>query len=133
MSDKVPFELVSPERLLLAVECDIVVLPGSDGDFAVLAQHAPLISTLRPGAIEVYEGDKVTNRMFVAGGFADVTDGRVTVLATDARKIEDLNRAQLEQDLKNAREDVEDAKDDDARAKCEARVDVIQAMLELAA
>ena len=69
--NKVEFELVSPERLLVAQPVDMVVVPGGDGDFGVLPGHAPLISTVRPGVIEIYEGNAVSDRIFVAGGFAE--------------------------------------------------------------
>src|SRR3546814_18454611 len=73
---KVAFELVSPERLLLSEEVDMVVVPGEEGDFGVLVRHAPLISTLRPGVIKVHNGGSVTEQIFVAGGFAEVTPSR---------------------------------------------------------
>ena len=79
-----PSELVMPERELLATEADMVVVPGTEGDFGVLPGHAPLISTVRPGVLEVYQGDKVEQRFFVAGGFAEVTPERCTVLADEA-------------------------------------------------
>ena len=79
---KFELELVSPERLLLSEPVDMAVIPGSEGDFGVLAGHSLLISTLRPGVIDVYEGNKVSERIFVSGGFAEVTPERVTVLAS---------------------------------------------------
>jgi ATP synthase F1 epsilon subunit len=81
---KVSFRLVMPERELLATEADMVVVPGSEGDFGVLPGHAPLISTVRPGVIEVYQGGKVEQRFMVVGGFAEVTPQRCTVLADEA-------------------------------------------------
>ena len=69
---KVAFELVAPERLLASIDADMVVIPGADGDFGVLPNHAPLMSLLRPGVISVYQGDKIDRRLFVAGGFAEV-------------------------------------------------------------
>ena len=70
---KVEFELVSPARLLSSQSVDMVVVPGGDGDFGVLPGHAPLLSTVRPGVILVYQGREITERIFVAGGFAEVT------------------------------------------------------------
>mgnify|MGYP003700703339 CR=1 FL=1 len=84
---KVAFELVSPERLLLSEEVDMVEVPGEEGDFGVLVRHAPLISTLRPGVIKVHDGGSVTQRIFVAGGFAEVTPQRCTVLAEEAVEV----------------------------------------------
>ena len=81
MAETTNFELVSPERLLLSQPVEMVVIPGAEGDIGVLPRHAPLITTLRPGAIAIYEGGKIKQRIFVAGGFAEVTPERCTVLA----------------------------------------------------
>ena len=90
---KVAFELVSPERLLLSEDVDMVVVPGEEGDFGVLTRHAPMISTLRPGVIKVHDGGSVTEQIFVAGGFAEVTPARCTVLAQEALPVGDIDRA----------------------------------------
>ena len=79
------FELVTPERLIaLGREVEMVVVPGSEGNFGVLPGHAPLISTIRPGTIDIYEGRSVTERIFIVGGIAEVTPERCTVLADEA-------------------------------------------------
>lgn len=131
MADKIDFELVSPERILLSVQAEMVVVPGSEGDFGVMAGHQPMISTLRPGAIEVYAGDKVQERLYVAGGFAEVSNDRLTVLAEEAVPFADLDRAGMEQRLKDAREDLEDAKDDEARARAQEKIDQLSQVLDL--
>src|SRR3954454_17020108 len=77
----VQFELVSPERLIVSAEVDMVVVPGTEGNFGVLPGHAPLISTIRPGTIDIYQGGAVSERIFVVGGIAEVTPERCTVLA----------------------------------------------------
>src|SRR5256885_12776220 len=102
MADKVQFELVSPEKLLLSEAVDMVVVPGSEGNFGVLAGHSLLISTVRPGVIDVYEGNEVSERIFVSGGFAEVTAERCTVLADEAMPISSLDRGQIDQSLKTA-------------------------------
>jgi len=122
MADKITFELVSPERLLLSVEADMVTVPGSEGDFGVLPGHAPLISSLRPGVIEVEGADDWDDRIFVAGGVAEVAADRLTVLAEEAVPVRDLDRAAIQQRIQNAREDLEDAGDDEARRKAEAMI-----------
>ena len=70
MAEQLTFELVSPERLLFSTDVEMVVVPGDEGDFGVLAGHAPLVSTVRSGVIDVYESDSISERIFVAGGFA---------------------------------------------------------------
>jgi len=102
MADKVKFELVSPEKILLSEAVEMVVIPGSEGNFGVLPGHAPLISSVRPGTIEVYEGTHVAERIFIAGGFAEVTPERCTVLADDAVTVSSLDRAAVEAELAQA-------------------------------
>jgi F-type H+-transporting ATPase subunit epsilon len=122
MADQIQFELVSPERLLVSQPVEMVVVPGVEGDFGVLPGHAPLVSTVRPGVIAVFEGNKVAQRIFVAGGFAEVTGERCTVLAEEAMPLTDIDRAEVEGEIRSAREDLADAKDDAERGRCEARI-----------
>lgn len=130
MADKVEFELVSPEKLLKSQPVDMVVVPGSEGDFGVLAGHSPMISTVRPGVIDVYEGDRVVDRVFVAGGFAEVTEARCTVLAEEAVALTDLDRATVEKQIKDLSEDVDDSKSDAERAAAESKLAVARAKLD---
>jgi len=127
---KVDFELVSPERLLTSKPVDMVVVPGGDGDFGVLPGHAPLLSTVRAGVIVIYEGREVSDRIFVAGGFAEVTRERCTVLAEIAVPVSDIDSAQTEQDLRTAREDIDLAKTDLERESATKRADIAQAKLD---
>ena len=129
MADQVQFELVAPERLLLSEPVDMVVVPGSEGDFGVLPGHAPLISTVRPGVIETYAGKTVKDRIFVAGGFAEVTRERCTVLAEEAMPVDDLDRAAIEAQARAAREDLGLAKDAAERAAAERSLAVAEAKL----
>jgi F-type H+-transporting ATPase subunit epsilon len=94
-SAKTTFELVSPERLLLSQPVDMVVVPGAEGLFAALIGHAPFIAQLRPGVIDVWDGGKITDRIFVGGGFAEVTPERCVVLAETARPVADIDRAKV--------------------------------------
>jgi F-type H+-transporting ATPase subunit epsilon len=106
---KVSFRLVMPERELLAAEADMVVVPGSEGDFGVLHGHAPLISTVRPGVLEVLQGNKVEQRFIVVGGFAEVTSERCTVLADEAMPFEQVTAEQLAERERAAERDLTDA------------------------
>ena len=133
MADKVEFELVSPERLLLSEPVDMVVVPGAEGDFGVLPRHAPMISTLRPGVIRIYDGREVKERIFVAGGFAEVTAERCTVLAEEAVRVADIDTAAVDQELKDLGEDLADAKSEAERAAVAKRIAVRQAMRAAAA
>ncbi|WP_422364770.1 F0F1 ATP synthase subunit epsilon [Pelagibius sp.] len=129
---KIAFELVSPERLLLSQDVEMVVVPGEEGDFGVLTRHSPMISTLRPGVIQVHEGSTVTDSIFVAGGFAEVTPARCTVLAEEAVAVGDIDRAATEQRLSDARDDLLDAKTDLEKAAAERQIAVSEAMLKAA-
>lgn len=111
------FELVSPEKLLFSGPVEQVVIPGSEGDFGVLANHAPLMSTIRPGVISVYEtASGSPKRLFIRGGFAEVSSKGLTILAEQAIAIEDLKPEQIAAEIKAAEEDVADAKTDAAKA-----------------
>ena len=98
----VALEIVSPEKLLLSRPVDMVVIPASEGDMGVLPGHAPMIVMLRGGVVALYEGDTVTDRVFVGGGFAEVTPERCTVLATEVTPVAELNRTVCEQRLAEA-------------------------------
>jgi F-type H+-transporting ATPase subunit epsilon len=128
MPDPFTFDLVSPEKLLLSEEVEMVVVPGAEGDFGVLIGHAPLISTLRPGVIGTYTGDKVDKCIFVAGGFAEVTGERCTVLAEEAMPIEDIDTVEAESRISAAREAIGAAGSDAARNKAEMELAVAEAM-----
>ncbi|MDE0253686.1 MAG: F0F1 ATP synthase subunit epsilon [Rhodospirillaceae bacterium] len=130
--EKVEFELVSPERLLSSETVDMVVVPGAEGDFGVLPRHSLLISGVRTGVIQVWNGNAVTDRIFVAGGFCEVTGERCTVLAEEAVRVEDIDRNAIEAELKNLREDAADAKSPEERTAAEARIATREAMLAAA-
>ncbi|MBV9522472.1 MAG: ATP synthase F1 subunit epsilon [Alphaproteobacteria bacterium] len=100
MADKVQFELVSPEKLLVSEAVDMVVVPGGEGNFGVLPGHSLLISTVRPGVIDVYDGKEIGERIFVSGGFAEVTPERCTVLADEAVPLSSIDAAQVETNLR---------------------------------
>ncbi|NKB58150.1 MAG: F0F1 ATP synthase subunit epsilon [Alphaproteobacteria bacterium] len=130
MADQFELELVSPESLILSESVEMVVVPGEEGDFGVLANHAPLISNIRPGTLAVFEGGAVTQRFFLAGGFAEVTKERCTILAEGAVRVENIDRAALEQELKDLREDVSAAANDNDRAKAIAALEIAEAKLQ---
>lgn len=119
---KLHFDLVSPERLLLSADVDQVDVPGSEGDFGVLAGHAPVMTTLKPGVLSVMSQGKAPEKFFVRGGFAEVTLDGLTVLAEEAMPLAELDVAALEQRVKDAEEDVADAKDNMSRDKAETEL-----------
>ena len=128
MADTFKFELVSPERVLLSEDAEQVVLPGVQGDFAVLANHAPMLSMLRPGVLDV-QLPSGTRRVFVKGGFAEVEPDRLTVLAQTAFDA-DASPAQsaIEAELTAAQAELDAAADDDARFMAQEAVDRLRAL-----
>lgn len=121
---KVTFRLVMPERELLSTEADMVVVPGSEGDFGVLHGHAPLISTVRPGVLEVFQGTKAEQRFLVAGGFAEVTPERCTVLAEEAVPFEQVTPDQLAERERTAEIELSDASTDAEKAAAQKNLAV---------
>jgi F-type H+-transporting ATPase subunit epsilon len=95
-------EIVSPEKLLLSRPVDMVVIPASEGDMGVLEGHSPMIVMLRGGTIDLYEGDRIIDRLFVDGGFAEITPERCTVLANQAIPLAEVNKAEGERRLAEA-------------------------------
>ncbi len=130
MADTFKFELVSPERLLISEPVESVVVPGSEGDFQVLANHAPVLATLRPGLLDVVLPGGKERRIFVRGGFVEAGPESLTVLAQTAIDSADLNKTALAQEIKDAEEDVADAKDDQSRDKAQGILDRLKLVQE---
>ncbi len=129
MPDKVEFELVAPEALVFSAAADMVVVPGAEGDFGVLAGHAPLISLVRPGVIDVHDEGGVKERIFVAGGFAEVTQARLTVLAEEAAPVDALDRGAIEARYERAEKEAGAAETEKEKAAAEKEIGVARAML----
>ncbi len=126
MAGKLVFSLVAPEREVFHGAVDQVVAPGTEGEFGVLFAHAPMMATLKPGALRILN-DGAERRIFVNGGFADVTPQGLTVLAEDALDLSEINAAALEAELKDAREDVAGASAA-ARAQAERKLTRLEAI-----
>ena len=121
------FDLVSPERLLFSGEVTQVDLPGSEGDFGVLAGHAPIVTTLRPGILTVFE-DRSEMRVVVNGGFAEVSPAGLTVLADLAVPVDEFDQAALAGVIKDTEEDVADTTDDWQRDRLALKLDQLKAL-----
>jgi len=119
MAEAFKFELVSPERLLVSEEVESVIIPGADGEMTVMAKHAPVMTTIKPGVVTVRPVSGTEERYVVFGGFADILPEGCTVLAESAVAVKDIDRADLARRIGEAREDVTDAKDDATRTKAE--------------
>jgi F-type H+-transporting ATPase subunit epsilon len=122
MADPFNFELVSPERLLVSGDVEQVLVPGAEGDMTVFAKHAPVLTTLRPGLLDIgFPGGK-SQRFFIRGGFAEVNPAGLIVLAETAIDLDELKAEQLAQAIKDAEEDVADLSDD-AKDRAQTKLD----------
>lgn len=119
MAEAFKFELVSPERLLVSEQVEQVVIPGAEGEMTVLANHAPAMTTIKPGVVTVKTVGGQEDRYVVFGGFADILPAGCTLLAESAVRVADVDREDLARRIQDAREDAADAKDDQSRAKAE--------------
>ncbi len=127
MADTIHFALVSPERELFSGEVKQVDAPGAEGEFGVLPQHAPFMTTLKPGVVRIYEESGVTP-VFVRGGFADVTPAGLTILAEEAIRLEDVDVAELDQEIEDTRSDANDPGDEERRAAAAERLAYLEAL-----
>lgn len=125
MADTIAFDLVSPERLLLSTEADMVTVPGTEGYMGVMAGHMSLVSTLRPGMIDVLKDGKDT-RYFIRGGFAEVNPKKITVLADEAIPMSEFDLPVLDQRIRDAEEDLAGAQTDRARRKAAEALDCLR-------
>jgi F-type H+-transporting ATPase subunit epsilon len=122
MADQISFDLVSPERLLLSTEADMVTVPGTEGYMGVMAGHMPLVSTLRTGMIDVKK-DGGETRYFIRGGFAEVSPRKITVLADEAIPMSELAVETLDQRIRDAEEDLAAAKTETDQRKASAAIE----------
>ncbi len=134
MTDTLHIEIVSPERLLKSAETAMVVVPGSDGDFGVLPNHAPFMSTLRPGVLEIFDDEAgAAERLFVKGGLAQVSPDGLTLLAEEVIDLSSVDTGDLASQIKDMQEDIEDAKDDVERAGYEKELAWMTALQDVLA
>jgi F-type H+-transporting ATPase subunit epsilon len=121
------FELVSPEKIAFSGEVDQVDVPGAEGDFGVLAGHAPLVSLLRPGVMTVYAGGE-QSKIVVLGGFAEVAPGGLTVLADVATTVEEVDHAALRAQIEKMEQDVKQIAQGSQLDRAIARLDHFKAL-----
>jgi F-type H+-transporting ATPase subunit epsilon len=131
VADKLNFELVSPESELASEACDMVVMPGEDGDLGILVEHAPLVVLLRPGAVAVHDGGAIVKRFFVAGGFAEVRAEGCILLTEEGMDLAEVGRETAATRLDTARRDfAELTAEGPARTRAERQVQIAEALVE---
>ncbi len=133
MAATIEFELVSPHRLLKSEPVEMVIVPGGEGDMGILPGHAPLIGTVRPGEIVLFENNKPVERIFVTGGFVDVSPERCTVLAEEAAPLAEITRADADERMAKARQALADAESDSDRATAQRRLRIAEALIDVVA
>jgi F-type H+-transporting ATPase subunit epsilon len=119
MAEAYKFELVSPERLLVSEQVEWVIIPGTEGEMTVMANHAPVMTTIKPGVVTVRAVSGKEDRYAIFGGFADILPEACTLLAEFAVHVSDINREDLARRIQEAREDLADAKSDEDHTKAE--------------
>lgn len=119
MAEAFKFDLVSPERLLVSEDVEAVIIPGTEGEMTVMANHAPVMTTIKPGVVTVRPASGAEERYVVFGGFADILPEGCTLLAESAVAVKDIDREDLARRIQEAKEDVSDARDDETRTKAE--------------
>jgi F-type H+-transporting ATPase subunit epsilon len=129
MADKLHFALVSPARELFSGEVDQVIAPGTEGEFGVLVNHAPFMTTLKNGVVRVLEGDSVKMRIFVRGGFADVTPDGLTILAEEARNLDGVKVEEVQAEMEATLLKIQALdKDDTAKGALQAHFDYLESL-----
>ena len=133
MAETTAFELVSPERQQVSKAVEMVVVPGAEGYFGVLPRHAPMISTLNAGVIDIHQVGQVGERIFIAGGFAEVTESRCTVLAEEAVPVGEIDPAAVNQEIANLSDELKDSASGPETARLSQRIQMLEAKAAAAA
>ena len=124
------FELVSPEKLLMSQDVEMAIIPGVEGDMGVLQEHMPVISILRPGVVTLMKDGKVEERLFVEGGFVEITQDSCIVLAEHASQVSEINHGDVTRILSEILANYADAKSDQERARIERQIAIAEAKIE---
>lgn len=128
MAGTFKFELVTPERMVLAEEASQVVVPGVEGAFTVLPGHAPVISALRPGVVDATLGDTRNVRVFVKSGFAEIDSDRLVILAERASNVETMDSAVIARELEDAQAELSAATSDAGKLAAAAAVEQLKTL-----
>ncbi len=126
MAEALKLELVSPEKELASRLVKQVLVPGTEGEFVAMPEHAPLLSTLKPGVLVISEISGQETRYFVRGGYAEMANNQLIVLAERAIPLQQLDAAEIEKEIRWAEEDLEDARDEEERRKLQERLDFLR-------
>ena len=127
--EKLSLEVVAPEKMVMSKTVDMVTISGSEGDFGVLPGHAALVSSIRPGFLEI-EADKETEKMFIGGGFIEVLEDKVSILATEVLSAEQIDISDCEEKISKCNSDIDVSETDVDKELIQKNIDKFQAMIE---
>lgn len=135
MIPKINFELVSPESKLMSEGVTMAVIPGTEGDFGVLSGHTPIVASVRAGVVEIYRDnmDDISERVFIAGGVADVTGDQCTLLAEQAINVNDIDKADIDTQIATIETDLKSITDKADTNSFHKKLDILRAMSHSAA
>lgn len=128
--NQLTLEIVTPEKLLLSEVVDMVVIPGSEGDFGAQRDHAPFISDIRPGTLVVFNQGKIKDKFFISGGFSEIKDNKCTVLADNIVNLDALDISSYPSKLQDLKEDLQDSKDETEKNTIEKQIKILEAQIE---
>jgi len=129
MEDFLTFELVSPEGIIFSKEVEMVVLPGSEGDFSVLKDHALFVTSLRSGVIEVFDNNgEALDSVFIADGFAEVKENICTALVSESMLVSEIDIEECKQKIQDAKKNLEE--DKNANDEINKKISIYQSMIE---
>ena len=128
-TEQLNLEIVSPEKLVTAKSVDMIVISGTEGDFGVLPGHAPVVSSIRPGLLEIHENNNV-EKFFVTGGFVEVLENKVSILANEISKIDEIDIVVVENEIKDLKEKLSQTEEETAKSLIELEIYKLESKIE---
>tara|TARA_B100001245_G_C22863593_1_gene415313 strand:- start:1106 stop:1510 length:405 start_codon:yes stop_codon:yes gene_type:complete len=129
-SDRLQLELVLPDKLVASKLVDMVIIAGTEGDFGVLPEHAPLISSIRPGLLEIHDSEK-TEKFFLAGGFVEVLSNQVSILASELCSLEDIDVSSCKDEIENLKKQLNSSQDEKEKSLIQNNIDKLEVKIAL--
>ena len=129
-SDRLQLELVLPDKLVASKLVDMVIIAGTEGDFGVLPEHAPLISSIRPGLLEIHDSEK-TEKFFLAGGFVEVLSNQVSILASELCSLEDVDVSSCKDEIENLKKQLNSSQDEKEKSLIQNNIDKLEVKIAL--
>ena len=129
-SDRLQLELVLPDKLVASKLVDMVIIAGTEGDFGVLPEHAPLVSSIRPGLLEIQDSEKM-EKFFLAGGFVEVLSNQVSILASELCSLEDIDISSCKDEIANLKKQLNSSQDENEKSLIQNNIDKLEVKIAL--